>query len=322
MTNLTNIGLAVIGPGAIAESHLDAFVEVGGVQPIWAVGRSASRTSAFAQRWGIPESSTRIEDALGDERVQVVLICSPNDLHAPQAQASLEAGKHVIAEIPIGMSSAEAEELVDLATTRERKLYACHTMRSFSGIRHMRDLIVSGMDSITQVQGYFAIPRRNNEGFSGTRTWIDDLLWHHACHLVDATLWITASDVIDDVWLLEGDPHPDFGMTMDLTLAFTCVSSVTGQRVIASHALTYQASNLAWQMRFAGKHADYCFDTGRLTSSEATGYVQEGSIRDLRAQNVQILDGLRTGKGTDFDARSVLPAMRALDLLQQAGRPA
>lgn len=322
MTIPPSLGLAVVGPGSIAEAHLTAFAELGGVQVLWAVGRSAPRTSTFAERWVIPQSSTLIDDALGDERVEVVLICSPNDLHAPQARASLEAGKDVIAEIPIGMSGSQAAELIELAHARGRRLFACHTMRSFAGIRHMRNLNMSGMESFSQVQGYFAIPRRNNEGFSGRRTWVDDLLWHHACHMVDATLWITGSDVINDAWLMEGDAHPEFGMTMDLVLAFSCMSSVTGQRVIASHALTYQASQLAWQMRFAGLRNDYCFDTGRLTGSGGAAIIEEGSIRDLRVQNAQILDGLRTGACTDFDARSVLPAMRALDLLQQAGRRA
>jgi len=107
-------------------------------------------------------------------------------------------------------------------------------------------------------------------------------------------------------------------MTMDLMLAFACTSPTTGQRTIASHALTYQASHLAWQLRLAGRFGDYCFDTGRLTGTGGQVLVADGSIRDLRVQNAQIINGLRSGSPTDFEASSVLPAMRALDQLQEA----
>lgn len=318
MTSDLRIGLAVVGPGAIADAHLAAFDSLGGVEPLWAVGRSADRTQVFADRWRIARSSTFLDEVLADERVQVGLICSPNAVHASQARDFIEAGKDVIIEIPIAMSGQEATSLVDLAEERGRRIFACHTMRSFEGVRHLRELISSGRESITQIQGYFAIPRRNNEGFSGTRTWIDDLLWHHACHLVDATIWITGGAAIENPWLLQGDAHPEFGMTMDLMLAFSCTSPTTSQRTIASHALTYQASHLAWQLRLAGRFGDYCFDTGRLTGTGGQVLVADGSIRDLRVQNAQIINGLRSGSPTDFEASSVLPAMRALDQLQEA----
>lgn len=312
------IGLAVIGPGAIAEAHLTAFGRLGGVVPLWAVGRSATRTRSFADRWGIPQSGTTIDDMLGEPAVTTVLICSPNELHARQARACMEAGKDVILEIPIAMSEADATAIVRLAESLGRRLLACHTMRSFAGIRHMRALIASGEESISLVQGTFAIPRRNNEGFSGTRTWVDNLLWHHACHLVDASLWVASAQEVSEPMLLSGAAHPEFGMTMDLALAFAMTAPASGDRLIASHALTYNASALTWQLRFAGRHGDYVFDTGRLYGTDQELIVDGGSIRDLLAQNEQILHGLRTGEPTDFDARGVLPAMRALERLQNA----
>jgi len=312
-----DVGLALIGPGGIAEAHLAAFDRLGGVAPLWAVGRSPERTRSFADRWGIPQAETSIDMALSDPSVSTVLICSPNALHAAQARACIDAGKDVILEIPIAMSAAEAVALVDHAEQQGRRLFACHTMRSFAGIRHMRAILSSGEERISQVQGYFAIPRRNNEGFSGTRTWVDDLLWHHACHLVDASLWVLSAQDAFEPMLLQGAAHPHFGMTMDIALAFAMTDPTCGDRVIASHALTYNASALSWQLRFAGRQGDYAFDTGRLYGTSQELIVDGGSIRDLVAQNEEILRGLRTREPTDFDARSVLPSMRTLELLQE-----
>lgn len=311
------IGLAVIGPGAIADAHLAAFAAIGGVEPLWAVGRTTERTRDFADRWGIDRVSTRIEEALADERVCLALICSPNALHVSQAEACLAAGRDVMLEIPIAMNAKQAQGLVRLAQDQGRRLFACHTMRSFAGIRRMHELVRSGEEEITQIQGFFAIPRRNNEGFTGTRTWIDDLLWHHACHLVDASMWVTGSQEISDPWLIRGRVHPQFGMTMDLNLAFAMPAAGQGGTVIASHALTYNASELSWQLRFVGCKGDYLFDTGRLTGPLLRGAALESEIRNLVPQNEQVLYGLRTQSPTDFDAEGVLPAMQALNLLQE-----
>ncbi len=313
---MTGVGIAVIGPGAIADAHLATFAELGGVQPMWAVGRDPDRTLAFAQKWGIRRAGVDIDDALSDSAVDVALICSPNSFHAAQAIRALEADKDVILEIPIAVNEVDSRHIVQVAEERGRRIFACHTMRSFAGIRHMRDLVASGSEVISQVTGFFAIPRRNNEGFAGMRTWVDDLLWHHACHLVDATLWVTGNQDIAFPSLLRGIDHPDFGMTMDMTMSFGMGEYAW---CIASHSLTYNASALSWQMRFCGSQGDYLFDTGTLLGTGGELIVEGASIRDLTFQNTQILKGLRSGEPTDFEARDVLSVMRALTQIEEAG---
>jgi 2-hydroxy-4-carboxymuconate semialdehyde hemiacetal dehydrogenase len=310
------IGLAVIGPGAIADAHLEAFEELGGLVPLWSVGRTMEGARLFADRWGFAHFGVSAEDALADPNVSLVLICSPNALHADQARGALRAGKDVLLEIPIAMSGADARELVELADATGRRLFALHTMRSFAGVRYMRDLLASGEESISQIVGFFAIPRRNNEGFTGRRTWADNLLWHHACHLVDASLWISESDGISNESLLQGRTHPEYGTTMDISMSF-----ILNSAVLVNHSLTYNASALCWQVRMVADRGDYLLDGGTLYGVDGEVLVAGASVRDLRAQNSQILGGLRTGRPTDFDARGVLPAMHALDLLQKASQP-
>lgn len=313
---MSDLGIAVIGPGAIADAHLTAFAALGGTRAVWAVGRDPDRTAGFAQKWGIERAGVDIGDALSDSAVNVALICSPNSLHAAQAIQALEAGKDVILEIPIALSESDSRRIMEVADTCGRRVFACHTMRSFAAIRYMHELVASGAEVISQVVGFFAIPRRNNEGFVGTRTWVDDLLWHHACHLVDATLWVTGNDDITSPSLLRGTDHPDFGMTMDLTMSFGMGDQAW---CIASHSLTYNASALTWQMRFCGSQGDYLFDAGKLFGTGGELLVEGASIRDLSFQNAQILEGLRSGRPTDFEASDVLATMRALSLLEEVG---
>ena len=117
------IGLAVIGPGSIADAHLAAFEQLGGVAPLWSVGRRLEGARLFADRWGFAHFSDSAEDALADPKVSMVLISSPNALHAEQARGALLAGKDVLLEIPIAMSGADARALVELADATSRRLY-------------------------------------------------------------------------------------------------------------------------------------------------------------------------------------------------------
>ena len=63
----------------------------------------------------LPEPYESFEAMLADERVDVVHITSPNKAHFPQAKAALAAGKHVVCEKPLAMTSAETGELLELA---------------------------------------------------------------------------------------------------------------------------------------------------------------------------------------------------------------
>jgi hypothetical protein len=133
---------------------------------------------------------------------------------------------------------------------------------------------------------------------------------------VDASLWISESDGISNESLLQGRTHPEYGTTMDISMSF-----ILNSDVLVNHSLTYNASALCWQVRMVADRGDYLLDGGTLYGVNGEVLVAGASVRDLRAQNSQILGGLRTGGPTDFDAHGVLPAMHALDLLQKASQP-
>lgn len=304
------LGLALVGPGAISAEHLRAFAAIGGTRNCWVVGRDPTTVRMFADEWGFPACATSLDRAVADPAVDVVLICSPNGLHATHAEQALLAGKHVIVEIPMAMSQGEARRLVDLAERVGRSIQVCHTMRSFAAIARMRDLVQTGEVEISQVVGYFGIPRRANEGVNGLRSWIDDLLWHHACHLVDASLWILGTDTVLHPTLHRGRDHPDLGMTMDISIAFATESAQ-----LVSHALTYNTAHLDWSLRFVCDSGQYLFANGDLIGEDGSIVVSGAPIRDLRIQNRAMLDAIDTATVGDFDARSALPSMQCLQQL-------
>ena len=69
-----------------------------------------------------------LEELLADNTVDIVVIATPNDLHKPQTIAALSAGKHVICEKPVTVSSADLKDMID-ASTKYQRLFTVHQNR-------------------------------------------------------------------------------------------------------------------------------------------------------------------------------------------------
>ncbi len=77
--------------------------------------RSMEKARNVSIQLGIPKAYGSYEELLEDSEIDAVYIPLPNHLHLPWASKTLEAGKHVLCEKPIGLTAAEAEDLLDEA---------------------------------------------------------------------------------------------------------------------------------------------------------------------------------------------------------------
>jgi predicted dehydrogenase len=110
LTSVETLRAGVVGTGFIGVVHVDALRRIG-VEVAGVVGSSVERAAAK----GIAPAYPSYEALLEDASVDVVHLTTPNDLHYTQAKQALAAGKHVVCEKPLAMTSEQSEELVDLA---------------------------------------------------------------------------------------------------------------------------------------------------------------------------------------------------------------
>ena len=108
----------VVGTGFIGAVHIDALRRLG-VEVTGVVGSTPER----AQAKRLAPVYESYEALLADERVDVVHLTTPNNLHHPQVKAALEADKHVVCEKPLALTAAESGELLELA--ERRRLVHC-----------------------------------------------------------------------------------------------------------------------------------------------------------------------------------------------------
>src|SRR5688500_6032475 len=131
MKPLHHLRAGVIGTGFIAPVHIEALKRLG-VQ-VTAICGSAKDARSTAAEWGIPEvyGDYDYRALLSSPNVDVIHITSPNKIHVEQSLAALAAGKHVICEKPLGMTSAETTKVVKAVAKPKVPVFAVNYMCRF-----------------------------------------------------------------------------------------------------------------------------------------------------------------------------------------------
>ena len=119
---MARIGVAVIGAGFMGGVHAEALRRAG-CEVVGVLGVDEAESARFAAAVGV-KAFRSLEELLADPAVASVHIGTPNKLHFPMAKAALLAGKHVLCEKPLAMTSQETAELVALARSRPKQAAA------------------------------------------------------------------------------------------------------------------------------------------------------------------------------------------------------
>ena len=119
--------------------------------------RDENRAKDMAGRLGIPKAYGSYEGLLADPEVDAIYIPLPNHLHAEWTIASARAGKHVLCEKPAAMTSAEAEEMVDVCSSEGVRLMEAFMYRLHPSWEAVREIVSSGrVGSLQAVQSWFS----------------------------------------------------------------------------------------------------------------------------------------------------------------------
>ena len=106
--------IAIAGTGMIGAVHADAARRAG-ARVVGVSASTAERAKAAAARLGAERSFDSSEELVAADDVDVVHICTPNDLHGPLVRLALAAGKHVVCEKPLSVDGPDADALAELA---------------------------------------------------------------------------------------------------------------------------------------------------------------------------------------------------------------
>ncbi len=306
--------ICLAGEGAQGNTHMEALRKIDKVEVVTLAGGIEADAVAFAQQWGIPHYSLDLETCLKQPGVEAVVLGTPNQLHAAQAELALNMGKHVLVEIPMGLTLEESQQVAALEQKTGLVGMVCHTMRYLPALQEVYRHVQEGTLHLHHIvsQTYF-FRRENINRFGRPRTWTDNLLWHHACHLVDFIYWLFDEPDIE-AWGQAGPDHPKLGTPMDLTIGMR-----SKQGCLISLVLSFNNhGEIEVTQRFIGEETTLRYEQGRLVDHE--GHEIEGggigSATDL--QDREFFRAIAEGRKPLTSLMACLPTMEILDRIQRS----
>ncbi len=308
--------VVMVGQGAFGRKHLDGIRNIDGVEVVSLAGGSPESTKAVAQQYAIPHWTSDLDEALAQPGVEAAIIASPTQMHAKQAVQVLKAGKHVEVEIPIADSLADARAISDAQKASGKVAMAGHTRRFNPSHQWVHNKIVAGELKLQQlvVQTYFF--RRQNINLEGKpRSWVDHLLWHHACHTVDLFLYQTG-ETASEVFALEGPHHPQLGIAMDMSIGLKTASGA-----VCSLSLSFNNDGPQGTFfRYICDNGTYIARYDDLVDGKENPIDLSGvavSNNGIELQDREFFSAISEGREPNSSIAQVLPAMETLDRLEQ-----
>ena len=307
--------IALAGAGAFGEKHLDGLKQIDGLEITSIISRRLEQAEEVAKKYGAKHFSTDLADALSRDDVDAVILCTPTQMHAEQAIACMNAGKHVQVEIPLADSWADSQAV--LAKQKQTGLVCMvgHTRRFNPSHQYVHNRIVDGEFNIQQmdVQTYF-FRRKNMNAKGEARSWTDHLLWHHAAHTVD--LFAYQAGKIVQANAIQGPIHPELGIAMDMSIQLKSESGA-----ICTLSLSFNNDGpLGTFFRYVGDSATYLarYDdlfTGKDEQIDVSGV--DVSINGIELQDREFISAIREGREPNSSVAQVLDCYRVLGELEK-----
>ncbi|MEQ8765246.1 MAG: Gfo/Idh/MocA family oxidoreductase [Planctomycetota bacterium] len=141
---MTPTGIGMLGAGAWGRNHVRTLELLPEAELRWICDVDDRVLERYGRSHPAVSRTGSLEDVLSDSQVEAVVIASPAPTHASLTQQALLADRHVLVEKPLALSVAEAEELVQLASERERILMVGHILAYHPGLQALSARLTSG----------------------------------------------------------------------------------------------------------------------------------------------------------------------------------
>ncbi|MCJ1961515.1 Gfo/Idh/MocA family oxidoreductase [Novosphingobium mangrovi (ex Hu et al. 2023)] len=303
--------IALVGAGAFGEKHLDGLKNIDGVEIASVISRKAEQAAEVAAKYGAPHSGTDLSEALALPDVDAVILCTPTGMHAEQAIACMNAGKHVQVEIPAADTWADAQAVMEKQKETGLVCMVGHTRRFNPSHQYVKNKIDAGELNIQamDVETYF-FRRKNMNAKGQPRSWTDHLLWHHSAHTIDIFQYMTGSKVIA-ANALQGPKHPELGIAMDMSIQ---MKTEAGQILTLSLSFNNDGP-LGTFFRYIGDTATYIarYDdlvTGREEPIDVSNV--DVSMNGIELQDREFVAAIKEGREPNSSIASVLDCYRVI----------
>lgn len=219
---MQRIKWGVLGAAKIARDKVIPAMQRGALTEVVAIAsRDPSKAASAAAALGIARSYGSYEALLADPDVQAVYNPLPNHLHLPWTIAAAEAGKHVLCEKPIGLTAAEARELIAVRDRTGVRIQEAFMVRTHPQWLRAIEICRSGrLGDIRSYVGTFSYYNDDPSNIRNVAEWGGGALMDIGCYLLVTSRMIFGEEPLRVMGCIERNPESDVDTLTSMMLEY------------------------------------------------------------------------------------------------------
>jgi len=209
------LGVGIVGTGWVSEGHITAYMNNPNVEIRAICGRTLEAARNKAAKYQIcAETMDDYSKMLDDPGIDIVSICTPNDLHPEQTIMAARARKHIVIEKPVALDPGDLRRMVNEVKAAGVKTIVSFVLRWNPLFKIIKRMLQDG--DIGRI--FFA----EVDYMHGIGPWYKQYEWNvkkdiggssllsAGCHAVDAILWFTEKDVVEVTSYFTRSSNPSY----------------------------------------------------------------------------------------------------------------
>jgi predicted dehydrogenase len=321
---VTSVG--VVGLGYWGPNLARNFDRLPAVELSWLCDASDDARERWSGAFPSARVTESLDDLLGDDALDAVVVATPVPTHAELATRVLGAGKHCFVEKPLGRSEQEAEAVVEAARASDRVLMVGHLLEYHPGVEQLRELVVSGQ--LGELR-YIYSNRLN----LGKHRQDENALWSLGAHDVSVILRLVGEEPVECSAVGESYVKPgvedvvfaflrfESGLTAHMHLSWLDPHKERRFTVVGSKRMaTFDDMELERKLTIYDKGFDEDYSSyGEYIARSGDVFSPRVSNEEpLRIECKHFVDCIREGRQPLSDAESGLRVVRVLERLNRS----
>ncbi len=183
--------------------------------------RSLDKAQEFSREWKVPIAYGSYEALLADPDIDVIYIPLPNHLHAEWVIKAAMAGKHVLCEKPLALSTAEVDSIIQAAQTNQVHIAEAFMYRHHPQTLKVKELIATGkIGELRYIQGSFSFVLNRSGDYRWNPTEGGGSLWDIGCYPLSYSLLAAGAAPVEvRGWQKKSDSRVDVDFIGQLRFA-------------------------------------------------------------------------------------------------------
>jgi scyllo-inositol 2-dehydrogenase (NADP+) len=208
-SSASEITVGVVGYGGafnMGKQHL-LQMQAAGMTPVAVAEVDPARLAVAKEDFPGIETYATVDEMVKDSRVNLVVLITPHNTHAPLAIKFLEAGRHVISEKPLAITTAEVDAMMAAANASDVMLSAYHNRHWDGRIMQAVDLIKKGtIGDIIRIECHMGGYGKPGDWWRTSRTISGGILYDWGVHLLEYSLQLIDAPLTE----VSGTAHQGF----------------------------------------------------------------------------------------------------------------